>query len=150
MHDNYYFVSKSCTIFIQHENIGNYLTDYLLSIASFIRCIFVLCIFAAFPSPANLALNKTTSSSGQQSLGSSPSVVVDGDKSDSFTKFSTGKTCTQCFLSIPSVNPWWRVDLEGQFYITYINIYTGMLHILYKIYKITVVHAILMWCQCCK
>ncbi|KAF6028145.1 hypothetical protein EB796_013543 [Bugula neritina] len=75
--------------------------------------------------PSNVALNKVTFSSGQHNKSSSPSVVVDGDKSYSFTIPSSGRFCTQCFLSTLSDNPWWRVDLGGQFFITNINIYTG-------------------------
>jgi len=43
---------------------------------------------------------------------------------------SAGRYCSQCFLSLPSDNPWWRVDLGGQFFITNINIYTGKFHII--------------------
>ncbi|KAF6035829.1 hypothetical protein EB796_005865 [Bugula neritina] len=89
----------------------------------------LLSLSAASPSPSNVALNKATSSSGQHNKSSSSSVVVDGDQSYSFTAPSTGRYCTQCFLSTLSDNPWWRVDLGGQFFITNINIYTGRLHV---------------------
>ncbi|KAF6030238.1 hypothetical protein EB796_011452 [Bugula neritina] len=85
----------------------------------------LLSLSAASPLPSNVALNKATFSSGQNNKSRSSSVVVDGDQSDSFTYPSTGRFCTQCFLSTLSDNPWWRVDLGGQFFITNISIYTG-------------------------